>query len=142
MIPVGSGVLATFGPQSENRMTDRALWMSQAGDDAELGEQDLPSEVIDQANAAHPKVCDSEALKKVALWLADLGGAANVTQAASCAKTCLRIIFRDMNASNETGLPANCIEAVIRFERNLAHLMAGLNADHYSAEMSAQISAG
>jgi PTS system glucose-specific IIC component len=42
---------------------------------------------------------------------------------------------------NEAGLTENGVGAVVRFDGGKIHLLAGLNADQYAAEISAQVSA-
>ena len=139
VVSVGNGLQAIFGPQSENLMTDMKLYMAHAGDEAELTAQDMPSGVVYQVDTSHPKRRDPDAPQKVARWLADMGGAANVLQVAACAETRLRITLKDTAAIEEAGLTANGIGAIVRFEDRLIHLLTGLNADQYAAEISAQI---
>ncbi len=141
VVTVGSGLQAIFGTRSENLMTEMKLYMEQAGDDAELSEQDLPSQIHYKADTTKPKLRDPEAPQKVASWLEALGGKDNISNAESCAYTRLRLKVKNHQLINEEALRKGGIKAVVKINDELLHLLAGLNADQYAAEMRAQISA-
>ena len=102
-------------------------------------EQNLPSDISYEAEVEKPKLRDANAPQKVAQWLAALGAASNVSQVEPCAQTRLRIKLNDSSAINEEALKKEGIEAIIHIDDHLIHLLTGLNADQYAAEMSAQI---
>jgi len=139
VVTVGSGLQAIFGTRSENLMTDMQEYMEHAGDEAELTDQDMVSQVEFKEETAKPKLRDPNAPQKVADWLAALGGAKNVSTVESCAQTRMRLKVNDSTAIDEETLKENGIGAVVRIDDTLVHLLAGLNADQYAAEMSAQI---
>jgi len=139
VVTVGNGLQAIFGTRSENLMTDMKDYMESAGDEAELSEQDLPSDVSFEEKSSKPKLRDPNAPAKVADWLAILGGKNNVTTVAACAQTRLRLKVKDSKTINEGSLKEKGISAVVRIDDNLLHLLVGINADQYAAEMSGQI---
>ena len=142
VVTVGSGLQAIFGTRSENLMTDMQMYMEHAGDEAELTELDMPSEVEFKEEAVKPKLRDPEAPQKVAAWLTALGGADNISKVESCAQTRLRLRLKDGKGVDEAALKEKGIGAVVHIDDTLIHLLAGLNADQYAAEMSAQIAGG
>jgi PTS system glucose-specific IIC component len=85
------------------------------------------------------KLRDPDAARKVAAWIAALGGAANIQRVDGCAETRLRIIVHDMAGVDENGLTKTAIDAVVRLPNNIVHLLVGLNADQYAAEMRGQL---
>ncbi len=139
VVTVGNGLQAIFGTRSENLMTDMKDYMESAGDEAELSEQDLPSDVSFEEKSIKPKLRDPIAPEKVADWLTGLGGKNNVATVAACAQTRIRLKIKDSKAMDETALKENGVAAVVRIDDNLFHLLVGINADQYAAEMSGQI---
>jgi PTS system glucose-specific IIC component len=142
VVTVGSGLQAIFGTRSENLMTDMQMYLEHAGDEAELTDQDLPSQVEFQEEQPKPKLRDANAPQKVADWLTALGGVGNISTVEPCAQTRLRLQVKDSGAINEAALKQQGIGAVVHIDDTLIHLLAGLNADQYAAEMSAQIAGG
>ncbi len=139
VVTVGRGLQAIFGTRSENLMTDMKDYMESAGDEAELSAQDMPSEVTFEEKSIKPKLRDANAPEKVADWLTVLGGKSNVATVAACAQTRIRLSVKDSKAIDETSLKEKGVAAVVRIDDNLFHLLVGLNADQYAAEMSGQI---
>jgi PTS system glucose-specific IIC component len=139
VVVVGNNMQAIFGPKSENLMTDMQEYMEHAGDEAELSEQDQPSEIAFQAKEEKPKLRDANAPQKVARWLTALGSASNISQVESCAETRLRVKLKEESLVDREALKREGIEAIIQIDDHLIHLLTGLNADQYAAEMSAQI---
>ncbi|MHC1574175.1 MAG: PTS transporter subunit EIIB, partial [Candidatus Syntropharchaeales archaeon] len=139
VVVVGNNMQAIFGPLSENLMTDMQEYMSHAGDEAELSEQDLPSEVAFQSEEEKPKLRDPNAPQKVADWVAALGSSFNITKVEPCAETRIRLKIKDSSTIDEEALKSQGVEAIIHIDDHLIHLLTGLNADQYAAEMSAQI---
>ncbi len=58
---------------------------------------------------------------------------------AACAQTRLRLKVKDSTTIDEKSLKEKGIAAVVRVDDNLLHLLVGINADQYAAEMSGQI---
>ena len=56
-----------------------------------------------------------------------------------CAETRLRVVVRDIGQVREEALRAAGIAAVVKLDGQILHLLAGLNADQYAAEMRGQL---
>jgi phosphotransferase system IIB component len=67
-----------------------------------------------------------------------LGGKANIQRVDACAETRLRIVTTN-GALDEAALKAAGIEAIVRLPPRVVHLLTGLNADQYAAEMRGQL---
>ena len=139
VVTVGNGLQAIFGTRSENLMTDMMLFLETAGEDAELTDQEKPSEVSYKEETIQPKLRDQNAPQKVAEWLEALGGVENVSMVESCAETRLRMRIKDGSKIDEEALLQKGVEAVVAIDGGLFHLLTGLNADQYAAEMGAQL---
>ena len=68
-----------------------------------------------------------------------LGGAGNVERVDECAETRLRVVLRDPAGVDENGLTIAGVDAIVRLPANVVHLLVGLNADQYAAEMRGQL---
>jgi PTS system glucose-specific IIC component len=139
VVVVGDGVQAIFGTQSENLKTEMQEYLKTAGPEAD--EVEAPSPVhAPPAAGVISKLRDPDAARKAAAWIAALGGAGNVDRVDACAETRLRVVLRDDTRTNESALREAGIEAVIKLPGRTLHLLAGLNADQYAAEMRGQLS--
>ena len=85
------------------------------------------------------KLRDPDAARKVAAWIAVLGGAGNIVRVDECAETRLRLVVHDLAGVDENGLTNAGVEAVVKLPNNTMHLLVGLNADQYAAEMRGQL---
>lgn len=141
VVMVGDGVQAIFGTQSENLKTEMEEYLKTAGPEAD--ELEAPSPVKAPAAPAGvvSKLRDPDAAGKAAKWLAALGGAENVERIDACAETRLRVVLRDASRASESSLVSSGIEAVIKVSAKTLHLLAGLNADQYAAELRGQLAA-
>jgi len=139
VVTIGNGLQAIFGTRSENLMTDMKDYMEHAGDEAELSDQDMVSKVTFEEQKISPKLRDPNAPEKVAEWITGLGGSANIKTVDSCAQTRIRLKLQSLEAIDEELLKTKGVSAVVRLDKNLIHLLVGLNADQYGAEMSGQI---
>jgi PTS system glucose-specific IIC component len=140
VVVVGDGVQAIFGTQSENLKTEMHEYLKTAGPEADEVEAPSPVQAPPAAGVVS-KLRDPDAARKVAAWLAALGGAGNVERVDACAETRLRVVLRDDSRANDSALVAAGIEAVIKLPAKTFHLLAGLNADQYAAELRGQIAA-
>jgi glucose PTS system EIICB or EIICBA component len=59
----------------------------------------------------------------------------------ACAETRLRLIVRDQAHVREAALESEGIAAVVMLDNGVLHLLVGLNADQYAAEMRGQLAA-
>ena len=138
VVVVGDGVQAIFGTQSENLKTDMDEYLKTAGPEADEVEEPSPVQAPPAAGVIS-KLRDPEAASKAAAWIVALGGAGNIERVDECAATRLRVVLRDDTRVNEAALRAAGVEAAINLADQTLHLLVGLNADQYAAEMRAQL---
>ena len=138
VVVVGDGVQAIFGTQSENLKTEMQEYLKTAGPEAD--EVEAPSPVqAPRAAGVVSKLRDPDAAGKVARWVAGLGGAGNIERVDECAETRLRVIVRDPTGVQENDLTNAGVQALVTLPGNVIHLLVGLNADQYAAEMRGQL---
>jgi PTS system glucose-specific IIC component len=137
---VGDGMQAIFGTRSENLKTEMEDYLKRAGPEADQIEGESPVKAPASAGL-EPKLRDPDAPRKVAAYVAALGGKENIVRVDACAETRLRLVVRDEGRINENALKSEGIAAVVRVGDSTCHLLAGLNADQYAAEMRGQLAA-
>ena len=138
VVVVGNGMQAIFGTRSEGLKTDMEEFLRAAGPEAELTEAAQPA-VEYEVKGIAPKLRDPEAAQKARDFLTALGGAKNVRKVESCAETRLRLVVGDEAAINEDALRSAGAQGVMRLPDRVLHLLVGLNADQYAAEMRGQM---
>jgi len=138
VVVVGNGMQAIFGTRSEGLKTDMEEFLKTAGPEAELTEAAQPA-VAYEVKGISPKLRDPEAAQKAKDFLQALGGAKNVRKVESCAETRLRLVVGDETAINEDALRAAGAQGLMRLPDRVLHLLVGLNADQYAAEMRGQM---
>ncbi|HEY2713202.1 MAG TPA: PTS transporter subunit EIIB [Chthoniobacterales bacterium] len=87
------------------------------------------------------KLRDADAARKVAAWIDALGGPANIERVDDCAATRLRVALHSAAGVDQSALGRDGIDAVVSLPGNTLHLLVGLTADQYAAEMLAQLAA-
>ncbi|HEV8547688.1 MAG TPA: glucose PTS transporter subunit EIIB, partial [Polyangiaceae bacterium] len=139
VVLVGDGVQAIFGTQSENLKTDMLEYLKAAGPEAD--QADAPSAVHAPALAGvRSRLRDPDAARKAQVYILALGGKANIVRVDACAETRLRLEVRDGGRVNGAELQAEGIAALVKLDGGkILHLLAGLNADQYAAEMRGQL---
>ncbi len=137
VVTVGNNLQAIFGPRSENLMTDMQEYLAGAGPEAELPSGAEAPQVTYKPDALKPRARDPEAPAKARAILAGLGGSANVRQAEAAAETRLRVTLGNSGQLDEAALKAAGVQGLLRLPENVLHLLVGLNADQYAAEMKA-----
>jgi PTS system glucose-specific IIC component len=75
------------------------------------------------------------------VYIAALGGKSNIVRVDACAETRLRVVLRDEEQVKESELKTGGVSSVVKLDGKTLHLLAGLNADQYAAEMRAQLAA-
>ncbi len=138
VVVVGDGVQAIFGTQSGNLKTDMQEYLQTAGPEADEIEEVSPVKALPVAGI-HPTLRDPDAARRANLYIAALGGKENIVRVDACAETRLRLVVRDEGKVREAELKAEGIAAIARVGGQTVHLLAGLNADQYAAEMRAQL---
>jgi PTS system glucose-specific IIC component len=140
VVVVGDGIQAIFGTRSENLKTDMEEYLKHAGSEADELEEPSPVKVAAPAGL-EPKLRDPDAPRKAAAYISALGGKENIARVDACAETRLRLVVRDEQKINDDALASEGIAAVVRLPDHTCHLLAGLNADQYAAEMRGQLAA-
>jgi PTS system glucose-specific IIC component len=135
VIVLGDGMQAIFGTRSENLKTEIQDYLKTAGPEADQVEGKSPVKTPEPPPGLKPKLRDPDAARKAAAYVAALGGKENILRVDACAETRLRLVVRDEQKINEDLLRAEGIAAVVRLPNKTCHLLAGLNADQYAAEM-------
>ena len=137
VVVVGNNMQAIFGPRSENLMTDMAEYLKVAGDEAELPEGAAAPKVSYKADDLRPRRRDPQAPQRARDILGALGGAGNVKLAEACAETRVRVTVSDPRKIEDDALAAAGVQGVMPIGDGVMHLLLGLNADQYAAEMRA-----
>jgi PTS system glucose-specific IIC component len=140
VVVVGDGMQAIFGPRSENLKTEMEDYLKAAGPEADEIEERSPVQAAPPAGI-QPPLRDPDAARKASAYVTALGGQSNIVRVDACAETRLRVVVRDDGQVREAGLRAEGIAAVVRVDKQTLHLLAGLNADQYAAEMRGQLAA-
>jgi PTS system glucose-specific IIC component len=135
---VGNNMQAIFGTRSENLKTDMEEYLRTAGDEAELSAATTP-DVFYETKQIQPKLRDAEAPQRAREYIAGLGGPGNIVKVESAAETRLRVVVRDPLAVDEAALKSAGIAGMVAVDEGTLHLIAGLNADQYAAEMRGQL---
>ena len=141
VVVVGDGIQAIFGTQSENLKTDMQEYLQTAGPEADEVEAPSPVHAPSPAGIS-PPLRDPDAARKARAYIAALGGKANIVRVDACAETRLRLVVRDNAQVREATLESEGIAAVVTLDNGKTlHLLVGLNADQYAAEMRGQLAA-
>ena len=133
---VGDGVRAIFGTRSGVLKTEIGEYLKVAGPEAD--EVEAPSPVKAPAVGIQPKLRDPLAADKANALIKALGGKTNIQRVDACAETRLRVVTTN-GALDEAALKAAGVEAIVRLPDHVVHLLTGLNADQYAAEMRGQL---
>ena len=138
VVTVGNSMQAIFGTNAENMKTAMEEYLKRAGPEADLTER--PPVVTSAAMVATPvQLADPEISKRGAQFIAALGGAANVEEIESCGETRLRLKVRDDAAVDEMALHDAGAWGLMRVASRTMHLLVGLHAERYAAEMKSQL---
>jgi len=139
VVVVGDGMQAIFGTRSENLKTDMQEYLKTAGSEADEVEATSPVKTPSPAGQ-QPPVRDPDAARKASAYIAALGGKANIVRVEACAETRLRLELRDASQIREAELKSAGIAGIVKLAQGkTVHLLAGLNADQYAAEMRGQL---
>ena len=137
VIVVGSGIQAIFGTRSENLKTDMEEYLKTAGPEAD--EVPEPSPVKAAPAGMASKLRDPLAAEKARQIIAALGGNRNIARVDACAETRLRLELASTGLLDETALESAGVSGVMRLANCTVHLIVGLNADQYAAELKGQL---
>jgi PTS system glucose-specific IIC component len=139
VVTVGNSLQAIFGTQAENMKTAMEEYLKTAGPEADLAARP-PVSASSAATVATPvQLADPDLSKTGAQLIAALGGAANIEEIESCAETRLRLKVHDESAVDETALRDAGACGLMRVASRTMHLLVGLHAERYAAEMKSQL---
>jgi PTS system glucose-specific IIC component len=113
-------------------------YLKTAGAEADEIEESSPVKTPPPAGIK-PPLRDPDAARKANAYIAALGGKSNIVRVDACAETRLRLVVRDGGQVREAALKAEGIADVVKLDGKVIHLLAGLNADQYAAEMRGQL---
>lgn len=147
VLEVGNSAQAIFGPRSENLKTDMIEYLKVAGPEADEAYTPSPAEVAQAApgntlteeGTPPPVARDPEAGPKAANMITALGGKGNIRTVEPVALTRLRLEVSDDSAVDPEALRSAGVEGVLQLPDHKLHLLVGLNADQYAAEMKEQL---
>jgi PTS system glucose-specific IIC component len=124
-------------------------YLKTAGPEADQVEEPSPVKrpAAPVAGLKSPPLRDPDAARRANAYIAALGGKANIIRVDACAETRLRLVVRDAAQVRDAALKAEGIAAVVKLQSSAGtgvsgetlHLLAGLNADQYAAEMRGQL---
>jgi PTS system glucose-specific IIC component len=138
---VGNNMQAIFGTRSDNLKTDMEEYLKTAGDEAELSDEAAAEISYQPTGGATVRLRDPMAPEKARGIIDGLGGPDNIVKVDAVAETRLRVKLRDTTVVDETILNDAGIAAHAVIGDSTLHLLAGLNADQYAAEMRGQLAA-
>ncbi|VXD13374.1 fused glucose-specific PTS enzymes: IIBcomponent; IIC component [Planktothrix serta PCC 8927] len=139
VLEIGNSAQAIFGPRSENLKTDMIEYLKVAGPEADIVEEITPetTEVNSTSNdAILPTITlDAEAKNRIQEMIIALGGKQNIQSIDAVALTRLRVKIIDSNLVNENALKTAGVEGVLRLPDGILHLLVGLGAEQYAAQI-------
>jgi PTS system glucose-specific IIC component len=138
---VGNNMQAIFGTRSDNLKTDMEEYLKTAGDEAELTDEAASEISYQPTGGATVRLRDPMAPEKARGIIDGLGGPDNITKVDAVAETRLRVKVKDTSAVDEAVLTEAGIAGLAIIGDGTLHLLAGLNADQYAAEMRGQLAA-
>jgi glucose PTS system EIICB or EIICBA component len=138
---VGNNMQAIFGTRSDNLKTDMEEYLKTAGDEAELTDAAASEISYQPTGGATVRLRDPMAPEKARGIIDGLGGPDNIAKVDAVAETRLRVKVRDTSLVDEDALTSAGIAGLAIIGEGTLHLLAGLNADQYAAEMRGQLAA-
>lgn len=142
VLQIGNNAQAIFGPKSENLKTDMMEYLKTAGDEADRVPEMAVGESMQSSEPALPSVtADPEAAAKAQKMIASLGGINNIRVVDPVAMTRLRVEITDPALVNDLALADAGVEAAMRVDDQVMHLVVGLNAEQYATEINQQLKA-
>jgi PTS system glucose-specific IIC component len=138
---VGNNMQAIFGTRSDNLKTDMEEYLKTAGAEAELSDEAASEISYQPTGGATVRLRDPMAPEKARGIIDGLGGPDNIVKVDAVAETRLRVKLRDTSVVDETVLTDSGVAGVAVIGDGTLHLLAGLNADQYAAELRGQLAA-
>jgi PTS system glucose-specific IIC component len=141
VVVVGDGMQAIFGTRSENLKTEMQDYLKTAGPEADEIEEPSPVHAPHAAGVSSPAArsrrrAQSQRLHRRARRQGEISSAWTPAPKHASASSCAT-----NKQIREAALKAEGITAVVKLPEHTVHLLAGLNADQYAAEMRGQLAA-
>jgi PTS system glucose-specific IIC component len=140
VLQIGNNAQAIFGPRSENLKTDMIEYLKTAGPEADAVEAPPPEASMAAVSPLPTVAADPQAAEKAQAMVNALGGIDNVRTVDPVALTRLRVEVTDPQAISDAAFQAAGVEAVLRLQPQILHLIVGLNAEQYAQEIGALLS--
>lgn len=138
---VGNNMQAIFGTRSENLKTDIEEYLKTAGDEAELSDEAAGEISYQPTGGLVARLRDPMAPDKARGIIDGLGGRDNLVKVDAVAETRLRVKVKETALVDEARLTESGVAGMVIIGDGTLHLLAGLNADQYAAEMRGQLAA-
>jgi len=138
---VGNNMQAIFGTRSDNLKTDMEEYLKTAGDEAELSDEAASEISYQPTGGPTVRLRDPMAPDKARGIIDGLGGPDNILKVDAVAETRLRVKIRDTTVVDGNVLNDSGIAGYAVIGDGTLHLLAGLNADQYAAEIRGQLAA-
>ena len=142
VIMAGSGVQAVFGPDAERMRAAMDDYLAVAGPEAEIepeaADTPAPTQAVAPTPVIIPTISEKEVADKAHNFIEALGGVENIKDVSAVAQTRLRVTLNNSELADEKGLRAGGARGVMR-TNGTVHLLVGLGAEQYDAEMHAQL---
>jgi len=138
---VGNNMQAIFGTRSDNLKTDMEEYLKTAGDDAELTDEAASEISYQPTGGPTVRLRDPMAPEKARGIIDGLGGRDNIVKVDAVAETRLRVKVHDTSVVDESVLTEAGVAGLAIVGDGTLHLLAGLNADQYAAELRGQLAA-
>ena len=138
---VGNNMQAIFGTRSENLKTDMEEYLKTAGDEAELSDEAAKEISYEPTGGAPVRLRDPMAPEKARSMIDGLGGRDNIVKVDAVAETRLRVKVKNASVVDENVLTEAGVSGFVVVGDGTLHLLAGLNADQYAAEIRGQLAA-
>jgi PTS system glucose-specific IIC component len=116
-------------------------YLKTAGDEAEVSDAAASEISYEPTGGATVRLRDPMAPEKARGIIDGLGGRDNIVKVDAVAETRLRVKIRDSSAVDEAVLNNSGIAGLAIIGDGTLHLLAGLNADQYAAEIRGQLAA-
>jgi PTS system glucose-specific IIC component len=133
VLQIGNNAQAIFGPRSENLKTDMVEYLKTAGPEADQVE--APPPAASMAAATPAVAADPQAAAKAQAMVKALGGINNIRTVDPVALTRLRVEVTNPEAVTDAAFQQAGVNAVMRVQDQVLHLVVGLNAEQYASEI-------
>jgi PTS system glucose-specific IIC component len=140
VLQIGNSAQAIFGPRSDNLKTDMIEYLKTAGPEADVVEAPAPEASMVAAAPTPALEADPQAAEKAQAIVNALGGINNIRTVDPVALTRLRVEVTDPQIVQDQAFQQAGVQAVMRVQDQVLHLVVGLNAEQYAGEINKLLS--